>query len=160
MSDRGKVLSSRILREVGDIQVVVKRAIDGFERAERNQDDLYLDAVALNLHAFYSAIERIFEKIANEIDESVPGGANWHRELLDQMTLEIDGIRPAVLSIDLKEELEDYRGLRHVVRNVYTFHLNPEKLANLVAKLPGIMSKVEAQLTGFARFLQGVGSNL
>ena len=26
MSDRGKVLSSRILREVGDIQVVVKRA--------------------------------------------------------------------------------------------------------------------------------------
>jgi hypothetical protein len=34
--------------------------------------------------------------------------------LLDQMILEIDGIRPAVLSIDLKEELEDYRGLRHV----------------------------------------------
>jgi hypothetical protein len=34
MSDRGKILSLRILREVGDIQVVVKRAIDGFERAE------------------------------------------------------------------------------------------------------------------------------
>jgi len=159
MSDRGKILSLRILREVGDIQVVVKRAIDGFERAERNQDDLYLDAVALNLHTFYSAIERIFEKIANEIDESVPGGANWHRELLDQMILEIDGIRPAVLSIDLKEELEDYRGLRHVVRNVYTFHLNPEKLADLVAKLPGVMSKFEVQLTGFARFLQSVGPN-
>lgn len=75
------------------------------------------------------------------------------------MILEIDGIRPVVLSIDLKEELEDYRGLRHVVRNVYTFHLNLEKLADLVAKLPGVMSKVEVQLTGFAIFLQGVGPN-
>jgi len=30
---------------------------------------------------------------------------------------------------------------------------------NLVAKLPGVMSKVEVQLTGFARFLQGVVPN-
>ncbi len=128
MSDRGKVLSSRILRELGDIKVVVKRAIDGFDSAKRNQDDLYLDAVALNLHAFYSATERVFEKIANDIDDSVPTGANWHRELLDQMVLEIEGIRPAVLSAELKEELEDYRGFRHVVRNVYTFHLNRKNL--------------------------------
>ena len=156
MSDRGKVLAARILQELGHIQLVTKRAINGFESAKRKQDDLYLDAVALNLHAFYSAIERIFEKIAKEIDESVPDGANWHRELLDQMILEIDGIRPAVLSIDLKEELEDYRGLRHVVRNVYTFQLNPEKLSILVTKLPGVMSEIEVQLTGFARFLQGI----
>jgi len=156
MSDRGKVLVARILQELGHIQLVAKRAINGFESAKRKQDDLYLDAVALNLHAFYSAIERIFEKIAKEIDESVPDGANWHRELLDQMILEIDGIRPAVLSVDLKEELEDYRGLRHVVRNVYTFQLNPEKLSILVTKLPGVMSEIEVQLTGFARFLQGI----
>ncbi len=154
MSDRGKVLSSRIVRELADIKVVVKRAIDGFESAKRNHDDLYLDAVALNLHAFYSATERIFEKIANDVDESVPTGANWHRELLDQMVLEIDGIRPAVLSTELKEDLEDYRGFRHVVRNVYTFHLNPKKLAVLITDLSSVMDKVELELTGFARFLQ------
>ena len=56
MSDRGKILSSRILREIDDIQLLVKRAIDAFARAERNHDDLYLDAVALNLHGFYSGI--------------------------------------------------------------------------------------------------------
>lgn len=156
MSDRGKIMSSRILREIDDIQLLVKRAIDAFARAERNHDDLYLDAVALNLHGFYSGIERIFEKIASEIDKSVPGGANWHRELLDQMVLEINGIRPAVLSTETKEKLEDYRGLRHVVRNVYTFRLNPEKLAILVKNLPDVMSKLELELTGFSMFLQGV----
>ena len=98
----------------------------------------------------------IIQKIASEIDKSVPGGANWHRELLDQMVLEINGIRPAVLSTETKEKLEDYRGLRHVVRNVYTFRLNPEKLAVLVKNLPDVMSKLELELTGFSMFLQGV----
>ncbi len=154
MSHGGKVLSSRILRELDHIKTVVKRAIHGFDAAKRNQDNLYLDAVALNLHVFYSATERIFEKIAKDIDESVPTGANWHRELLDQMVLEIDGIRPAVLSAELKEELEDYRGFRHVVRNVYTFHLNPDKLAVLIAGLPSVMDRLDEELTGFARFLE------
>ncbi len=154
MSDGGKVLSSRILRELDHIKIVAKRAVQGFEAAKQNQDDLYLDAVALNLHAFYSATERIFEKIAKDIEQSVPTGANWHRELMDQMVLEIAGIRPAVLSAELKEALEDYRGFRHVVRNVYTFHLNPDKLAVLIAGLSSVMDKLEMELTGFARFLE------
>ena len=70
--------------------------------------------------------------------------------------MEINGIRPAVLSTETKEKLEDYRGLRHVVRNVYTFRLNPEKLAVLVKNLPDVMSKLELELTGFSMFLQGV----
>lgn len=66
-----------------------------------------MDSVALNLHGFYSGLERIFEKIAASVDGSIPEGANWHRELLHQLSMEIDGIRPAVISSDLKEKLED-----------------------------------------------------
>lgn len=49
------------------------------------RDDYYLDSVALNLHGFYSGLERVFEKVASTIDGSVPSAANWHRELLNQM---------------------------------------------------------------------------
>jgi hypothetical protein len=92
--------------------------------------------VALNLHGLYSGLERIFEKIASTIDGSVPSGVNWHQELLNQMAVEVPRIRPAVISVDLKkDDLEEYRGFRHVVRNVYTYRLDPEKLRPLVKNI-------------------------
>jgi len=54
--------------------------------------------VALNLHAFYSGIERLFELIARDIDQCVPDGEMWHRDLIKQMTKEINGVRPAVVN--------------------------------------------------------------
>jgi len=68
-------------------------------------------------------LEKVFEKIAATIDGSVPTAANWHQELLSQMCMDIPGVRPAVISDELRDLLEDYRGFLHVVRNVYTFHL-------------------------------------
>jgi len=41
-----------------------------------------LDGVALNLHSFYSGIERIFELIAANVDDIRPVGENWHQTLL------------------------------------------------------------------------------
>ena len=120
----------------------------------KRKDDFYLDSVALNLHGFYSGLERIFEKIAASVDGSIPEGANWHQELLHQLSMEIDGIRPAVISSDLKEKLEEYRGFRHVVRNVYTYHLSPEKMEPLVDKIQDVFRESEKELSAFAKFLQ------
>ena len=60
-----------------------------------DEQDVYLDSVALNLHSFYSGLERLFE-IARHIDCSVPEGETWHRDLLDQMACEVADIRPAI----------------------------------------------------------------
>lgn len=84
----------------------------------------------------------------------MPSGANWHQELLNQMNTEVPGLRPAVISSALKESLEEYRGFRHVVRNVYTYNLNPEKIEGLVSKLRIVFTKTEAELMSFAKFLQ------
>jgi hypothetical protein len=79
---------------------------------------LYLDSVALNLHGFYTGIERLFELIARHIDESVPSDKNWHRSLLKQMTENYKNYRPAVISQSIFFELDEFRRFRHVVRNV------------------------------------------
>lgn len=70
------------------------------------------------------------------------------------MNTEVPGLRPAVISSALKEALEEYRGFRHVVRNVYTYNLNPEKIEGLVSKLRTVLIKTETELTAFAKFLQ------
>ena len=70
------------------------------------------------------------------------------------MGVEISGIRPAVISTELKQKLEDYRGFRHVVRNVYTYYLNPEKIEPLVDTVQEIMTNLERELSAFAKFLK------
>jgi hypothetical protein len=45
---------------------------------KQSGDEFYLDSVALNLHSFYTALERVFELIATTIDQEKPQGENWH----------------------------------------------------------------------------------
>jgi len=87
MNPQAVILSSRIDTELAELHQVVYRTLQAWEKAVKQNDDFYLDSVALNLHAFYSGIERIFEKLASTIDGSVPSVANWHQELLLQLQL-------------------------------------------------------------------------
>ncbi len=156
MSKPGAVLAGRIISELKELAMLVERSKQGWKLSLEQHNDYYLDSVALNLHGFYSSLERIFERVAMLVDESLPTGANWHQELLNQMSIEVAGLRPAVISTELKESLEDYRGFRHVVRNVYTYHFNPEKLKILVENLQDVSARVNSELSAFAEFLKNV----
>lgn len=154
MSKPGAILAARVRTDLRELSFLVERAKQGWEKAQSRNDDYYLDGVALNLHGFYSGLEKIFEKIAATVDGSVPTAANWHQELLNQMSMEIPQVRPAVISEELRDMLEDYRGFRHVVRNVYTYHLNPEKMERLIAKIDSVLKKLTSEVSAFATFLQ------
>ncbi len=117
-------------------------------------DDLYVDGVALNLHSMYAGLERLFELIATTLDGVVPEGANWHRLLLDQMVAGWPGVRPAVISMAVRQQLDRYRGFRHIVRNVYAYRFDPAQMADLVADAPAVLAQIEEDLTAFADFLE------
>ena len=120
----------------------------------RVADDDYLDSVVLNLPGFYSGLERIFEGIAAVVDGLKPTGENWHQVLLEHMTAEVFGVRPVVISDATREQLEAYRGFRHVVRNVYTFNFDPAKVGKLVVDAPKLFSQIQAELLAFTEFLE------
>jgi hypothetical protein len=93
--------------------------------------------VALNLHGFYSGVERLFEMIARHVDRALPSGEGWHQDLLQQMTKGIAERRPAVISPESASMLDEFRRFRHLVRSLYTFNLVPQKMEPLIAALPG-----------------------
>ena len=157
MSARLRQLADRIRSELDDLERVVNRIGEGWQRALRAADDYYLDGVALNLHGFYAGLERLFELIATIVDGKKPEGENWHQALLSQMTLEVPAIRPAVISEAVNRHLDEYRGFRHVVRNVYTFKFDPAKVGTLVSGAPGVFQQVRAELLAFADFLEQRG---
>ena len=146
-------LAERIRNELVELERVLERLQEAWQRSRHSGDDFYLDSVALNLHGFYSGIERIFERLAETIDGNLPTGENWHQALLVQMTREVAGVRPAVISLDTCQRLNEYRGFRHVVRNVYTFHFDTGKLEKLVVGAGDTFAQVRVELLAFADFL-------
>ncbi len=157
MNSRLHRLATRIRDELLESDRVSRRVAEGWCRARINADDYYLDGVALNLHGCYGGLERIFELIATVIDGAKPKGENWHQALLRQMTEEVPGLRPAVISQATYDRLDEYRGFRHVVRNVYTYNFEPAKLQRLVVDLPATLDRARAELLAFASFLEQQG---
>jgi hypothetical protein len=146
-------LAERIRRELDDLERVLQRVEEGWKLAVRNNDDYYADSVALNLHGLYNGLERLFELIAALVDGVKPDGEYWHQLLLQQMGDEMSGIRPAIISEDTRAKLDELRGFRHVVRNVYTFKFDPHKIEALVKLSPVAMKQAREELMAFAEFL-------
>lgn len=154
MNERLLNLAGRMSDELGELERITGRVQEGWRRYQELSDDLYLDAVALNLHSLYGGLERLFELIATAIDGTLPQGANWHRILLEQMAVEVSGVRPAVISEITSEALDEYRGFRHVVRHVYAFQFDAVRIQRLVEGMSTVFARVRSELSAFADFLK------
>jgi hypothetical protein len=67
------LVADRIRQELSDLKRVVARAERAIAAARQRPEDqdLYTDSTALNLHDFYAGLERIFHQIATTVDGSV-----------------------------------------------------------------------------------------
>ena len=153
MTSRLVKLSRRIQMELGDIERAVTRTQAGWQEYQTSGDDLYLDSVALNLHSFYNGVERLFEGIATTLDNHLPGGNSWHKALLEQMANEVANVRPAVISGSTLAKLDNYCRFRHVVRNIYSYRLDPQQLKPLVDEVAMTFAQTQQELTDFADWL-------
>ena len=156
MTEDYRALAGRIRQDLDDIDAVCTRVEAIWDRYRDSGDEYYVDAAALNVHDFYAGLERIFETIARQVDQSMPEGPHWHEDLLDQMASAIPSTRPAVLSSELRRRLERYRGFRHVVRNVYAVDFDPEQMAPLIRRLPSVHNEVADELRAFTDTLERI----
>lgn len=143
------------LENLGRVLTLAERRMQA-ARIHPDEADAYIESAALNLQSFYTASEQILARIARTVDESVPAGGTWHTDLLRQMTYDVPGRRPPVLRPATHDLLDELRGFRHRVRNVYTFHLNPDRVQALVSDLPGTFAALSEDLEAFARLLDAL----
>ena len=156
-------LIERIRNELSDLEQIIERTQEGWSNVQltsAKEHQAFVDSVALNLHGFYSGLERLFELIARQVDSSLPEGATWHRDLLQQMAQDFPESRPAVISRENAVILDEFRRFRHLVRNVYTINLAPAKMDGLLQILPSFWPKLRAELLAFASYLEALGGEL
>jgi len=154
------ILADRISQELDELAHVVRRAERAISAARQRQEDqdLYIDSAALNLHDYFGGLERIFQKIGATVDHHLPAGQDWHRQLLHQMQQDVPDIRPPVLSSEVVNQLDEYRRFRHVVRNIYAFQFDPDRIERLVVQMADNFSLAQAELLTFVTFLKQVGA--
>ena len=155
MTERGILtFIAKIEDELTELDQLKERIEEVWGKYKTNGDEFYLDSVALNIHGLYSGFEKFFLEVAREIDENIPEGSSWHKELLDQMALNIKNLRPAVISKESRNILDEYRAFRHVVRNVYANKYSAKKIAILLENFLEDYKKVRREIMKFLQFLE------
>jgi len=148
-----KVFKLSIQDEITKLKLLEKEKNGLFKRKPSNY---FLRAGGSILHVFYTGIEKIFENIAKEIDQRVPMGEERHSELLHQMTLDIPGLRPPVITAHTEKKLREYLGFRHLFRKRYGFELDWEKMKRLLVKIPQVLSNLEKEVEVFFKTLDSL----
>ena len=95
-------------------------------------------------------MENIFKRVAVELDNEPVRGETWHRELLQRMKT-ATARRPALLSEELHDTLNEYLRFRHVFRNAYSFDLDWRKMSPLALCLEATFQKLEKALDVFLK---------
>ena len=121
--------------------------------------DLLYENQGLKLHNFYTGCERIFRIVASELNGALPDGYDWHKRLLARMAVAHEG-RPAVISSKTARCLEKYLSFRHVVRNIYGYELEAERIAQLVAQQAAVWQEFDSEVRTFVAWLRDTADQL
>lgn len=150
------VLEARLRKEILQLEKLEEELRAVGKIKDLKVESVRLRAYASILHDFYSGIEKIFINIAKDIDEVVPKADGWHRQLLDQMTLDIPLKRPAVIDESLKLELQQYLSFRHRFRNLYGYELDWAKMEYLIRNMGTTLRALKNSLEDFFEILPGI----
>jgi hypothetical protein len=147
------VLVAEIKYELAKIGILTQKLSS---QKNRTNEEEILESAALRLHNFYTGCERIFKLIASEVNGSVSHELDWHKRLLTQVALEIEGIRPAVISPQTRKVLEELLRFRHVVRNIYGFELDADRIEDLINLATSIFPRFQKEVEKFIAYLMTI----
>ena len=102
---------------------------------------------------FYTGIETLFHRISqffgNSIDKS-----SWHKDLLKNMTLEIEDKRAVVISDATASALDELLRFRHFRRYYFDTEYDWERIEFITKKYLQSVEGVKKDLDNFIKFLE------
>lgn len=148
-----KRVKTEILSELDQISKLSREYKAFLNKYSANMDKYLIRVKASFMTDFYSGVEKILRLIAEDLNGGVPRGEAWYKKLLYTMQLEINGVRPSVISDELYQDLIQFLGFRHVIRQAYGFELDEKKLAEREKKFDKTLKKFSREIKIFCKFL-------
>lgn len=155
-----KVNREKLIQRIFDERQKIEKTVERIGRALEKIDVLPGDArefveraLAADLAEVYTGFEKIFERIANEVDKQIPSGDRWHNDLLAQMA-ERRSERPPVISEVTRRRLRRLLRFRHKVNNIYGDELIFERVEKHAKRVGKLFDNISEELDVFTAFLR------
>ena len=149
-------LIQRISDERSKIEGTLKKIEERLEKIKKAPVEYREEietTIAKNLVDCYGGMEKIFRRIALDVDLRMPDGSRWHKELLTQMT-EPQAERQSVISQETFETLEELLAFRHVFNNIYGEELVYEQTERNANQIGELFSNLAEELDMFIATLE------
>ena len=151
---RNVILLIRLAKEIESELQGINTLLIEYQQMPQEKTIYLLRAKASIFLDFYTAIERIMMKIAEELNGGLPKSDQWHKDLLFDMSLDLEGIRPPLFPKELYESLYSYLRFRHLFRNNYGYELKPDLLKSLEDAFPETVKQSMAHIETFCSWLR------
>ena len=145
--DKTKVLLARIAREY-----------DAFMRddlpvlGQKNASAIVLSELMVD---YYTCLETCFLRISQFLENHLSTD-RWHADLLEKMTLRIEGVRDAVICDATAADLQELMKFRHFRRYYFEMEYDWDKLAFLQKVYGRVRASVPGELTTFQLFVRSL----
>lgn len=117
-------------------------------------DPVRLESVAYQIHNLYNAAEDLLKLVAAHFENQISDTVRWHTALLQRMSQEIPGTRPALLSEESYILLNSLRGFRHFFRHAYGVPIDYSQLQINLDKARQLRTCLEQDIERFLNSLQ------
>lgn len=120
-------------RQIDSIYESLKKKAETIEKQRVNIESV--ESAGYWMHNLYCAFEDLFKLVAGFWENNLSANGEYHIYLLKRMLVEIEGVRPALLSNAGYRFLNELRGFRHAFRHAYSYGLDNERVSALMRKI-------------------------
>ncbi len=143
------LLIAELEKDIKNLDRLVEENEQAMARIEAGaRENLDYAALGYTLHNLYCLMENYFLRIAKSFENQIERSF-WHKDLLERMTVPIEGLRPALLDDKAALLIDELRAFRHVFRNMYQREIDPRKVLVVQEIVPLALGAFRACHTSF-----------
>lgn len=147
-------LAARLREDVSAAEWQAKLAGEELSRLSAEPGLPVMAFLSVCIDRAYTALETGFSRVARLVDENSPGGEDWHKALLHQMTLAIQDRRPAILAPETAAQLDRLRRHRHWLRHAYAAAFDWRRMEHAARALAPSIQAARADVERFVAYIE------
>ena len=140
-----------LLREIQADSAVITDAATKAGLRLRETVPGHLESCAYELHRCYNVFEKVLERVCEAFENHLEPRGDYHERLLQRLSLDLPGVRPALIPADRLTPLRELKGFRHVVRHAYDLALRPDRMTDFVQYAAELAAELPQWMDRFAR---------
>jgi hypothetical protein len=155
MKERIAILKSEIEHDIQRLNRLFKKFEKSYNDFSATSEYSKLVESAFYVNQLYTGFESIFKNVAKTFENNIEDDY-WHKSLLERMTLSIEDIRPALISEELFNCLNELRAFRHFFRHAYDTDIERDKFKIVADRVYKIRNSFQKGLKKFLLFLDSL----